>query len=156
MGHDRTTQKRPVGSERPQTREDAGSPNGKRNAPSFEHIFKEIPVLCDGRICVWKHGGEHTRSCYIRYRHMNSTPGVMSASILTTFQSLLGKSVGRTSPETDRPHLRPYHLNGRKCHQDVAIDMKTDSNLKVPCQGCMVDDASNLTLVRRVSRRSSH
>ncbi|GFX72280.1 hypothetical protein TNCV_4552021 [Trichonephila clavipes] len=64
---------------------------------------------------------------------------------IVSFQSLLCRTVGCVSLEIDRPHFSPHHLNVRLCHQDAAADVKTDSNLKVPCQGCMVDEASNIT-----------
>ena len=79
-----------------------------------------------------------------------------SVIVLVTFQSPLRIIVVCASPESYRPPVRPRQLNGRLCHQYAAADVKTDSNPKEQCLGCMVDVASNPTSECRASSQSSH
>ncbi|GFY48903.1 peptidoglycan-recognition protein 1 [Trichonephila inaurata madagascariensis] len=53
-----------------------------------------------------------------------------SARVLADFLSLLRRIVTDANPESNRSHLCPRYLNERLCQQDVAADVKTDSNLK--------------------------
>lgn len=67
-----------------------------------------------------------------------------SANVLTTFQFHLQKILACANSERDCFHLWPPYLKWRFPNQIAATGLKLDrNNPKKPCQGCLVDVASN-------------